>query len=166
MESPFKLINEDKYHILTGPSVYDDEIVFFKFLPINNDSSIIDRFVYIFNLSKMEYIITYPADKNSIWNDDDNDGYIDIIEIEERTIIWNASSKPIGFDNDLIPDSTDPDDDNDGYPHYEDLYPKDSIKWKNEENDSGDDNFIRIIFLGIVITISAILIIILKRSKQ
>jgi hypothetical protein len=47
--------------------------------------------------------------------DDDNDGYIDELELADGTDPLNNNSIPEDYDNDLIPDSIDSDDDNDGY---------------------------------------------------
>ncbi|MCJ8314909.1 MAG: hypothetical protein MJK11_18300, partial [Pseudomonadales bacterium] len=47
--------------------------------------------------------------------DDDNDGYSDVIELEEGSDPLYEASRPLDTDGDFKPNSTDPDDDNDGY---------------------------------------------------
>ncbi len=70
---------------------------------------------------------------NCIDPDDDNDGYIDTVELEEGTDPLDITSVPNDYDHDLIPDSIDPDDDNDGVSDEDDPYPLDASKWKNTE---------------------------------
>ncbi len=66
-------------------------------------------------------------------DDDDNDGYPDIMEIIGGSDPRNALSMPPDNDDDFITDFMDPDDDNDDHPDIEDDYPLDPNKWKKSE---------------------------------
>lgn len=72
--------------------------------------------------------------------DSDDDGYSDMVELSEDTDPFNASSKPIDFDADLIPDSIDPDDDNDGANDFNDIFPRDVSEREDTDGDGVGDN--------------------------
>ena len=67
------------------------------------------------------------TDKDGIGNntdeDDDGDGYSDLVEIECGSNPIRKFFIPSDYDNDLIPDCIDADDDNDGCLDQEDLWP-------------------------------------------
>lgn len=65
-------------------------------------------------------------------NDDDNDGYRDIIEITEGSNYLDARSTPDDMDQDKIPDSMDDDIDGDGINNDDDEFPLDKSRWTNE----------------------------------
>ncbi|TLU98678.1 Kelch repeat-containing protein [Dyadobacter sediminis] len=58
--------------------------------------------------------------------DEDNDGYSNADEIDNKTNPCQASSKPSDFDGDKISDLNDPDDDNDKIPDNADFFARDS----------------------------------------
>lgn len=87
--------------------------------------------------------------------DDDNDGFNDVIEIQENTNPLENTSKPNDLDKDYIPDSWDDDIDGDGYLNDNDDFPSDPNKWKKEKKDAngfipGFEVIILIIVFGIV----------------
>jgi len=72
--------------------------------------------------------------------DDDNDGYEDVIELNEGSDPYNKSDIPADLDSDGIPDSTDDDKDNDGYSNYQDAFPMDPNEYMDTDNDGTGDN--------------------------
>jgi PKD repeat protein len=85
--------------------------------------------------------------------DDDNDGYPDVMEIIGGSDSKNALSKPADNDADLLPDYIDTDDDNDDHLDSEDDYPLDPTRWKKAE-----DGFVWLwIFIGLIIALLCII---------
>ena len=72
--------------------------------------------------------------------DDDNDGYLDEIEVHCRTDPLDASDYPLDTDDDFLPDCLDDDDDNDGYLDSEDDFPLDPNEWLDTDGDGIGDN--------------------------
>jgi hypothetical protein len=72
--------------------------------------------------------------------DDDNDGYIDTIEISEGSDPFNSSSTPLDFDEDFIPDSTDLDIDGDGYSNDVDDFDYNPDEWLDTDSDGTGNN--------------------------
>ncbi|UCF08187.1 MAG: PKD domain-containing protein, partial [Thermoplasmata archaeon] len=62
------------------------------------------------------------------------------VEISEGTDPLDNSSTPLDTDGDLVPDSTDADDDNDGYQDVIDDFPTDPDEWSDFDNDGIGDN--------------------------
>jgi hypothetical protein len=88
--------------------------------------------------------------------DDDNDGYMDELELAAGSDTKDVNSHPEDTDSDFVPDSIDTDDDNDGVPDKYDDFPKD----KNLQR----DYTVVIIYLIIVITLIFIMIFILRKG--
>jgi len=72
--------------------------------------------------------------------DDDNDFYLDDIEIKCGTNPRDSFDFPLDTDNDYMPDLLDEDDDNDGYLDDEDAFPKDPSEWADFDGDGIGDN--------------------------
>jgi hypothetical protein len=73
--------------------------------------------------------------------DDDNDKINDTYEEMLGTDPKSSYSKPDDLDYDGIPDDLDPDMDGDGVDNEKDTYPKDSYRWKKEEDGDGIPGF-------------------------
>lgn len=72
--------------------------------------------------------------------DRDGDGYSDALEVSLGTDPFDASSVPADLDGDLLPDVTDPDDDDDGIYDFRDLFPRDGSEWMDTDLDSVGNN--------------------------
>lgn len=72
--------------------------------------------------------------------DRDGDGYSDALEVSLGTDPFDASSVPADLDGDLLPDVTDPDDDDDGVLDVRDPFPRDASEWTDTDLDGTGDN--------------------------
>ena len=66
--------------------------------------------------------------------DTDGDGWNDTTEQECGTDPYDNTSYPEDLDDDGTPDKLDPDIDGDGVPNEKDAYPRDSLRWKEEDS--------------------------------
>ncbi|MFH1652465.1 MAG: hypothetical protein ABIE74_00250 [Pseudomonadota bacterium] len=73
-------------------------------------------------------------------SDDDNDQYSDELEIALGTDPLDSTSMPADQDRDLIPDSYDPDSDNDGIPNEKDAFPLDPKECVDTDKDGVGNN--------------------------
>ena len=76
------------------------------------------------------------------WNqqDDDLDGFTNLVETQCNTIVNDADDTPVDSDGDGICDFQDPDDDNDGFDDFDDSFPLDSSEWLDTDGDGEGDN--------------------------
>jgi hypothetical protein len=72
--------------------------------------------------------------------DDDNDCFLDEVEVAEGSDPRDPNSIPVNHDNDCIPDSVDVDDDNDGVADAEDPFPLDPAEWLDTDGDGVGNN--------------------------
>ncbi|MFA4874003.1 MAG: thrombospondin type 3 repeat-containing protein [bacterium] len=72
--------------------------------------------------------------------DDDNDNYLDTVEIALGSDPKNPNSTPPDNDHDYNPDAYDTDDDDDGVPDTSDTFPFDKSEWVDTDNDGIGNN--------------------------
>jgi len=95
--------------------------------------------------------------------DDDGDGYNDTVEIREKTDPLDEKSFPLDTDGDLIPDSVDPDIDNDGVPNEKDEDPYDSEVGEKKE---AEDNTLLVIVIVIIVIILGVIFVVLMFLRK
>lgn len=87
----------------------------------------------------------FDTDEDGIGNnadpDDDDDGYLDAVELLYNADPLDHLSFPPDIDGDFIPDLEDPDMDGDGVPNIDDAFPKDPDAWEEvlDESSFGGD---------------------------
>jgi hypothetical protein len=89
--------------------------------------------------------------------DDDNDRYMDDMEISAKSDPKDENSLPLDTDSDFVPDIIDTDDDNDGVPDKYDDFPKD----KNQQRD-----YTIVIIYAVIAVLLIIFILFIARSKK
>ncbi len=89
--------------------------------------------------------------------DDDNDGYMDNIELSSGSDPKNQFSIPKDTDSDYVPDSIDADDDNDGILDIHDDFPLDGSRQK--------DYTIVIIYAIIAVLLIIVMLLVLNRGR-
>ena len=87
----------------------------------------------------------FDTDQDGLGNnadpDDDDDGYLDMVEAQYKSDPLDPWSFPPDIDGDLIPDPEDTDKDGDGVPNIDDAFPSDPDAWEEvmEEGSFGED---------------------------
>jgi hypothetical protein len=89
--------------------------------------------------------------------DDDNDGYMDDLEIAAGSDSKDPNSTPEDTDSDYVPDKIDTDDDNDGVPDKYDDFPKDKDR---------DKDYTVVIIYAIIAAVLIIIMILIAQSKK
>ena len=74
-------------------------------------------------------------------SDDDNDGWSDSDEISCSTNSLSSQSIPSDFDEDMVCDIVDTDDDGDGVLDENDAFPMDNAEWEDTDSDGIGNNF-------------------------
>ena len=104
---------------------------------IDIDGDLVKNDLDAFPLDPAEW---FDTDNDGLGNnadpDDDDDGYLDAVEMLYNADPLDALSFPPDIDGDLIPDPEDPDMDGDGVPNIDDAFPKDPDAWEEVLDDS------------------------------